>query len=196
MFKIASALAACAFSFLTPVQAADLTAGKAAFETCRGCHSAAHYNNAYPTYYVPKIGGQRKDYVVAALTGYREKQRSHGSMKANAGSLTDKAIENIGAYLETTKGTPAEAPYKGDPSLGKKLAQSCLGCHNKGKDGQSNVPILEGQYGNYLLKAMKDYQSGKRNNPLMQSMLKDLSEADLTNISAYFASQKALLTTE
>ncbi len=178
------------------VQAADVDAGRATFETCRGCHSIPAYSNAYPTYYVPKIGGQRADYVVSALKAYREKNRPHGTMKANTYDLSDQTIENIAAYIETAPGKETKSPAGGDPAAGKKLAQSCLNCHVEGKDAQNNVPRLAGQYGNYLVKAMQDYQSGKRNNPIMQSMLQGLSGDDLENISAYFSSLKGLTTTD
>ena len=194
---IAFAVSALAVSTLqSNAQAADIQAGRAAFETCRGCHSIPAYSNAYPTYYVPKIGGQRADYIVSALKAYKDKNRPHGTMKANAYDLSEKTIENIAAYLETTPGSSTKSPASGDPAAGKKLAQSCLGCHVEGKDAQSSVPRLAGQYGNYLVKAMKDYQSGKRNNSVMQSMVQGLTNEDLENISAYFASLNGLTTTE
>lgn len=177
-------------------QAADLEAGRAAFETCRGCHSIPAYSNAYPTYYVPKIGGQSAEYIVSALKSYREQNRSHRTMSANSHDLSDKTIENIAAYIEAAPGRETKSPYTGDPEAGKKLAQTCLGCHAEGKDRQKNVPRLAGQYGNYLVKAMQQYQSGKRNNSLMQSMVQGLSNDDLENISAYFASLKGLNTTD
>lgn len=173
-------------------QAVDLEAGKAAFETCRGCHSIPGYSNVYPTYYVPKIGGQRADYIAAALKAYKEQARPHGTMKANSYDLSDATIENIAAYVEASAGSKSKAAAKGNPVNGKKLAVTCTGCHtSKLKDG-GNVPILAGQYGNYLIKVMKDYQSGERNNPVMQSMVSGLSEDDLQDIAAYFANQKAL----
>lgn len=174
------------------VEAADVEAGKTAFETCRGCHSIPNYSNVYPTYYVPKIGGQRAEYIVSALKAYREQARPHGTMKANSYDLTDKTIENIAAYTEASVGKKNRAPADGNPAKGKELATTCVGCHtNKLKDG-GNIPILAGQYGNYLVKVMKDYQTGKRNNPVMQSMLSGLTEEDLQDISAYFAYQTGL----
>nr|WP_305907939.1 c-type cytochrome [Methylomarinum sp. Ch1-1]MDP4520737.1 c-type cytochrome [Methylomarinum sp. Ch1-1] len=97
---------ACSFLALSSIQAqaADLEEGKAAFETCRGCHSAPNYSNAYPTYYVPKIGGQRAEYSVAALKAYKEKNRAHGTMKANAYDLSEQTIENIAAYIQANPG--------------------------------------------------------------------------------------------
>ena len=180
------------------VQAADAEAGKIAFETCRGCHSIPNYSNVYPTYYVPKIGGQRAGYIVSALKAYKENNRPHGTMKANAYDLSDETIENIAEYLASLESQGHSSPTDGDKDVGKKLAESCVVCHAEGPDADAggNIPRLAGQHGNYLVKAIKDYQSGKRNNALMQSTVKDLSEEDLENISAYFASMDGLSTVE
>ena len=43
---------------------------------------------------------------------------------------------------------------------------------------------------------MQDYQSGERKNALMKSMVEDLSEEDIKDISAYFSSLKGLVATE
>ncbi len=175
-------------------QKIDKSAGEAAFQTCRGCHSSPQYSNVYPTYYVPKIGGQRPEYIVAALTAYKEKNRPHGTMKANSYDLSVQTIQNIAVYVAASNGDKNQAPADGNSANGKKLAAACVSCHtNNLKDG-GNIPILAGQYGNYLVKAMKNYQSGKRNNPVMQSMLNGLSDDDLNDISAYFAYMKGLST--
>lgn len=90
-------------SFATTVSAADPEAGKKKAETCLGCHGVAHYVNAYPTYHVPRLAGQHEQYLVAALKAYKEKQRSHATMHANASSLSDEDIADIAAYLASAK---------------------------------------------------------------------------------------------
>ena len=60
--------------------------------TCLGCHGVVSYNNIYPTYKVPKLGNQHKDYLVAALKAYRSGERSHPTMKAHASNLSDSDI--------------------------------------------------------------------------------------------------------
>ncbi len=84
-------------------QAADAAAGRVKAETCLGCHGVAHYVNTYPTYHVPKLGGQHEAYLVAALKAYKDKQRSHGTMHANAAALSDEDIADIAAYLSSIK---------------------------------------------------------------------------------------------
>ena len=79
----------------------DSSQGKKLFETCRGCHGVKGYHNVYPTYKVPKLGGQSAHYVASALKSYRDGQRVHPTMKANAFNLSDQDALDIGAYLES-----------------------------------------------------------------------------------------------
>ncbi len=83
--------------------AGDPDAGAQKAETCMGCHGVPHYVNTYPTYHVPRLGGQHEAYIVAALKAYKEKQRSHETMHANAASLSDEDIADIAAYLSSIK---------------------------------------------------------------------------------------------
>ncbi|GAB4354649.1 MAG: hypothetical protein Kow0060_05920 [Methylohalobius crimeensis] len=175
------------------VAAGDPEAGKAKFYTCQGCHSIPGYTNAYPTYHVPKIGGQYEPYLISALQAYKEGARKHGSMQGNAGSLSDQDMADLAAYAAKFENNKQEGPVTGDPDAGKALAQKCTSCH--GEDGNApapNFPRLAGQYESYLIKAIQDYQTGKRNNALMQSMVQGLSEADVHNLAAFYASQAGL----
>jgi len=79
--------------------AGDAEAGKVKGYTCTGCHGIPGYNNVYPTYKVPKIGGQNYGYLVAALTAYKSGQRQHPTMNAQAMSLTQADIEDISAWF-------------------------------------------------------------------------------------------------
>lgn len=81
----------------------DVAKGKQLAYTCTGCHGIADYKNAYPSYRVPKIGGQNEQYLVAALTGYRKGERNHPTMQAQAQSYSDEDIANIAAYLASLK---------------------------------------------------------------------------------------------
>lgn len=182
-------------SFQVPVQAADAEAGKNAFETCRGCHTSPGASNVYPTYYVPKVGGQVAAYTVAALTAYKTSNRPHRTMMANTYDFSAQTIENIAAYLATATGGSAKAIANGgDAKKGKELAASCLTCHNDDNSAGASNPILSGQHANYMERAMQEYQSGKRKNALMQSMVQGLSEDEIKDIAAYFTSQKGLTT--
>lgn len=83
------------------------------------------------------------------------------------------------------------ATHAGDAAAGKAKTAVCMGCH--GPDGNSTNPIwpkLAGQHAAYLAKALKDFKSGARKNPSMNAMVAQLTDADIENIAAYYASQK------
>jgi cytochrome c553 len=84
--------------------AGDATAGKTKSFTCMGCHGIPNYTNVYPSYRVPKIGGQHAEYLVSALQSYKSGQRSHATMQAQAGSLSDQDMEDIAAYFAGMSG--------------------------------------------------------------------------------------------
>jgi len=73
--------------------------GRLKANTCMGCHGIPGYNNAYPTYRVPKLGGQSADYIAAALQAYKSGERPHKTMQAQAQSLSDADIADIATYL-------------------------------------------------------------------------------------------------
>jgi cytochrome c553 len=84
----------------------------------------------------------------------------------------------------------------GDPEKGKaKAAQVCAACH--GADGAKPAapenPILAGQYADYLVKALSDYKSGKRSNPVMKAFASQLSKQDMQDVAAWFSSQESSL---
>jgi cytochrome c553 len=86
-----------------PFAAGNPEAGRTKAFTCMGCHGVANYNNVYPTYHVPKLGGQHAQYLVSALQAYKNGQRTHGTMHAQAANLSDQDMEDIAAYFESRK---------------------------------------------------------------------------------------------
>lgn len=79
----------------------------------------------------------------------------------------------------------------GDPDKGKAKAAVCAACH--GADGNSTNglwPKLAGQHAMYLAKQLKDFRAGTRKDPVMGAMATPLTDADIENLAAYFASQK------
>ncbi|MFZ2236468.1 MAG: cytochrome c [Dokdonella sp.] len=90
----------------------------------------------------------------------------------------------------------APAIAKGDVEAGKTKSVTCQACH--GADGAANVdpqyPRLAGQYRDYLSRALHEYKSGKRENAIMAGFSATLSEEDMDDLAAYFASLPAALT--
>jgi cytochrome c553 len=77
----------------------DYEAGKVKAYTCTGCHGIANYQNTYPTYHVPRIGGQNKEYLVISLKAFQAGERQHKTMNLQAEALSDQDIEDIAVYL-------------------------------------------------------------------------------------------------
>jgi cytochrome c553 len=89
----------------------------------------------------------------------------------------------------------AQAFAAGDAGSRKQKSQACAACH--GADGNAptgpDFPRLAGQHYDYLLKALRDYKSGARKNPIMDAQVSGLSAQDMADLAAYFSSQKGAL---
>jgi cytochrome c553 len=75
-----------------------------------------------------------------------------------------------------------------------KVKEVCQACH--GLDGNSPAPDnpkLGGQRQDYLAKALRDYKSGARKNPIMAGFAGTLSANDIDNLAAYYAAQPPVL---
>ena len=77
--------------------------GKQLTYTCQGCHGVVGYKNVYPTYHVPKIGGQSQQYLLNALNEYKQGKRKHPTMQAQAESFSDQDIADIAVFLSSLK---------------------------------------------------------------------------------------------
>ena len=84
---------------LTAMAQGDPERGKIIGFTCTGCHGTPFLNNTYPTYYVPRLGGQNEAYLVSSLKAYRSGERHHATMRAQANTLSDQDILDIAAYF-------------------------------------------------------------------------------------------------
>ncbi len=88
---------------------------------------------------------------------------------------------------------PLTALAKGYPASGKEKSQICQACH--GLDGKSvdpTYPNLAGQHESYLVKALGDYRAGRRTNAVMAGFAGNLSDQDIKDLAAWYASQEGL----
>lgn len=95
----------------------------------------------------------------------------------------------VAAFICTL--APAVPAHAGDPEAGKTKAVVCSACH--GIDGNSINPLwpnLAGQHAAYLVKQMKAFRSGERKDPVMAPMAVPLSDADIDDLAAFYASRK------
>jgi cytochrome c553 len=173
----------------------NVNRGETLAYTCLGCHGVDGYRNAYPSYRVPKLGGQKASYLIIALQGYRDGAREHPTMSAHAASLSDQDIEDAATYLATLG---AETVAAGGDSGGNfEPAKTCVACH--GQNGISlspGWPTLAGQHEDYLEHAMTQYRDGLRKDPVMSSLVANMSDATIAQLAEYFASLEGLETSE
>ena len=89
----------------------------------------------------------------------------------------------------------AEVAHAADPAAGREKSKVCAACHGEtGAIPIADNPKLAGQYYDYLLRALTDYKSGARKNPVMSGMVASLKKEDLADLAAYYSSQQALAT--
>ncbi len=82
------------------------------------------------------------------------------------------------------------AQAAGDAAAGQAKMVPCAGCHGDKGQGNPPFPALAGKSQAELFKALMDFKSGARSNPLMTGVLATLSDQDLENLAAYFSSFK------
>jgi cytochrome c553 len=96
--RILAALALAASCFGAHA-AGDAAAGKIKVYQCQGCHGITDWKTAFPEVYrVPKLGGQKPEYIVAALKAYKKGERDFATMRSIAADLSDKDMADIAAY--------------------------------------------------------------------------------------------------
>lgn len=192
LFRVFSALALSCVA-ANAVAAGDAERGKYLSYTCLGCHGIANYKNVYPTYSVPKLRGQYPEYLVAALKAYKAGERSHGTMHAQAASLSPQDMEDIAIYFA---GTPLKAGAAPQGTAPAKVTELCVACH--GKDGvgiTAEYPSIGGQHADYLQRALEEYKKGDRKDAVMPTFVSTLSSADMKLIAEYYAEQRPALGT-
>lgn len=187
------AMLALTLSALTSAHAqGDAARGKTLGYTCLGCHGVVAYKNVYPTYSVPKLAGQHPEYLAAALKAYKNSERAHGTMHAQAASMSEQDMLDVAVFLA---GAPLK-PGSGSVGTAPATVATCQSCH--GKDGVGvtpDYPTLSGQYADYLERALDEYKSGARRNPVMAGFVATLKEEDMKALGEYYAAQKPALET-
>jgi cytochrome c553 len=156
---------------------------------CLACHGPGGQSVIPET---PSLGGQPSFFVVAQLFLFREGRRNSPLMNELAKTLTNDDLRAFAARISQLPAPPPPGPP--DPTIfarGRALAgrRSCPVCHNPDFSGREQMPRLANQREDYLLKAMREYQSGARigYGGTMLDELKGLSDAELHDLAHFFA---------
>ena len=173
-----------------PAAAGDAKRGAVLSDTCMGCHGIDGYRNAYPSYRVPKLGGQHPDYIVLALQGYKNQTRPHKTMHAQAASLSDQDMKDIAAFFASEGAIQkAAAPVGTAPEK----AATCVACHGEGGVSVApNWPSLAGQHKDYIVHALNEYKAGAPQGPCHGQQAVGLTPEEIEELAAYFSVQPGL----
>jgi len=161
-------------------------AGKTAAAACAGCHGnqGVSTNPA-----APSLAGQDAQYLATALQAYKHGSRGDATMKGLAAALDDRAMKDMAAFYAAQPPQPLNVRR---PLTTAEWAQKCDRCHGvNGNSVDPFLPALAGQRVEYLVKALRDYRTHVHQSSTMAAMSDALTEADIENLAAYYARQKA-----
>ena len=163
---------------------ADPKAGEAKAQLCTFCHKVAP-DKGFP----PLLEQQPAEYLVAATTAYKTRQRVETSMNVNAANLSDTDIRDIADYF-ASKVLPVRSQDLDAAKIaaGQKLAgdMNCANCHGDRFRGSGLMPRLAGQNVMYLVGQMEAFRDGRRSLPNGMAVPKDRTEIE--NVASYLAS--------
>ena len=166
--------------------AGDAAAGKSAAAACSGCHGESGVSATATT---PSLAGQDAEYLVAALAAYKDGSRVDEAMSGIAGSLDAAAAKNVAAFYAGQQPQPTKVRR---PLTTAEWVQRCDRCHGvNGNSIEPDLPALAAQRQDYLEKALHAYRTGEHKDSRMAAMSEGLTEADVENLAAYYARQKA-----
>lgn len=101
------------------------------------------------------------------------------------------SIYAIGLASALSAAVPALAA-EGDPAAGRQKDSMCQGCHGipdyrTAFPDVYSVPKIGGQHAAYIVKALQAYKSGERNHPTMKAIAASLSDQDMADLAAFYA---------
>ncbi len=176
-----------------PITKANIEAGADIAKRCNSCHGEEGNSFDHPD--VPSLAAMPPEYFTYSMKTYFDERRKNKVMGifGMGNSLTDKMIEQLAAYYAVQTPQKPPAPPQGNAQLGAAAASNCEGCHGfEGNSLNPALPNLAGQPAEYLAFAMRAYRDGKRKDAAMKFALKDMSDAKIADLAAYFAAQEPL----
>jgi len=168
--------------------AGDPAAGKRRAASCAGCHGA---DGTSPNETWPSLAGQSAQYLTRILAAYKSGEQKDVAMTPLAQDLSDSDIQNLAVHYAGLSCKSAGAGKGGgNAATGKALAKSCASCHGETGIATNRAwPLLAGQTPGYLTNVLKAFRGGLRKDPMMAGVSRGLSDADIANVAAYYASQ-------
>lgn len=181
----------------------DATGGSNAVLDCQSCHAPERLNGKS---LIPSLAGQSETYLRESLFAYADGRRLSGVMQTAIAGLSKEQLASLaGDYASMQRGSVANHdanPRGADIDKGRELAEkgraadripACLTCHERA-DGNPSYPKLSGQSVPYLTNQLRlfrqEHRGGTVFGHLMLPVANNLTDADIENVSAYFASKQ------
>ena len=166
---------------------------------CSSCHGPDG-RSISPTF--PRLAGQQKDYIVAQLQAFRDKTRAdpHAQtyMWGMAARLSDPTIDAIAAFYASQTPVAGEPGASPETAAGKRIftegipsesLPACMSCHGEKAEGNGPIPRLAGQHRAYLVRQLEAFAALARANEIMHEMSKNLTPEQISEVTAYLATQ-------
>ncbi len=180
---------------VSAVKAADAGAGKSVAAACTACHGNVGMS-VNPEW--PNLAGQHSNYLYNSLEAFKSGTRKNDMMSPMAAGLSDADMRNVAAYFAKARcGVTGGDKAKAGLGKAKAAEAGCAACHSAGGlrgPGAAGIsagqawPNLAGQNAAYLAVSLKSFKDDSRNHAVMSSVAKTLSDSDIDNLAAYFAS--------
>ena len=175
------------------VNAQSVAAGEHKHGFCVSCHgiNGRSFKVDYPI-----LAGQAAPYILRQLQDFKQSRRSDPIMNTIVPQLSDEDMRDLAAFYATIE--PYSSPSESDQIKairGKKMAESaqCVSCHLGGADlGGSELPRIQGQHRNYMMKQLKDFKAGRRANDsgVMHLIAQSMTDTDIEDLGNYFAAMR------
>ena len=172
----------------SPIDSSQNTAKPTAADSCKRCHGETGNSRQKG---IPSLASQDRDYLIYAMTRYRDGHRlmpDSKAMKPALEHLDNAQVTQLADYYASQAHQPRRLRLPRTPA---QLALSCDGCHGyNGNSFSASRPKLAGQAEGYILKALRDYKTGRRNNKAMRDMLAPLTTLEIREMAHYYSSQR------
>jgi cytochrome c553 len=145
------------------------------------------------------IAGMQPSYSYKQLKDYQDKKRDSRNMYKQVRDLDDQQMADLAAWFSMLQPLPPAADrnmdpavlslvYEGDPAL---LLKACSSCHGRrGQGGQFDSPRLTGQYPEYFIDTLTEFQEGDRSNDIyarMRTIAQLLTEEEIEALAGYYS---------
>ena len=193
-----SSLVAFDVPALQLLSAADPARGEALAKEKR-CYKCHGENGVSEDPEDVNIAGMQPSYTYKQLRDYQDKKRDSRSMYKQVRDLDDQQMADLAAWFAMQQPLPPAADrnmdpavlslvYEGDPA---RLLKACASCHGQhGQGGQFDSPRLIGQYPEYFIDTLTEFQEGDRSNDIyarMRTIAEVLTEEEVEALAGYYS---------